>query len=69
MEEAKADLKLTRTVLHLFLAKELGTTVAQLSQSLTHEELIGWAAFFELKGEQEEQAASRARMGRGMTRG
>jgi hypothetical protein len=52
-----------------FLAKELGTTVAQLSQSLTHEELIGWAAFFELKGEQEEQAANRARMGRGMTRG
>ena len=44
-------------------------TVAQLSQWLTHEELVGWAPFFELKAEQEEQAASRARMGRGMTRG
>tara|TARA_B100001094_G_scaffold113727_1_gene109731 strand:+ start:1534 stop:1680 length:147 start_codon:yes stop_codon:yes gene_type:complete len=36
-------------------------TVAQLSQTLTQEELIGWAAFFELKNEQEEQAVQRAK--------
>ena len=40
--------------------------MAQLSQSLTHEELVGWAAFFELKGEQEEQARNQAKMGRGV---
>ena len=51
-----------------FLAKELGTTVAQLSQSLTHEELVGWAAFFELKGEHEEQARNQAQVGKGMGR-
>ena len=28
-------------------------TVAQLSQTMTQEELVGWAAFFELKTEQE----------------
>jgi len=44
----------------------LGTTVVQLSQSLTHEELVGWAAFFELKAEQEEQVMSQAKMGRGV---
>ena len=31
-------------------------TVAQLSQTLTQEELVGWAAFFELRSEQEEKA-------------
>ena len=31
-------------------------TVAQLSQTMTQEELVGWAAFFELKNEQEEKA-------------
>ncbi len=34
-------------------------TVAQLSQTLTQEELIGWAAFFELKNEQEEKARAK----------
>ena len=47
------------------LAKELGTTVAQLSQSLTHEELVGWAAFFELQAEEREKAADQVQMGRG----
>ena len=36
-------------------------TVAQLSQTLTQEELIGWAAFFELKNEQEERAIQNAK--------
>lgn len=36
-------------------------TVAQLSQTLTQEELVGWAAFFELKNEQEEKAIQNAR--------
>lgn len=31
-------------------------TVAQLSQTMTQEELVGWAAFFELKNEHEEKA-------------
>ena len=48
-----------------FLAKELGTTVAQLSQWLTHEELVGWAAFFELQGEQREKTSDQVQMGRG----
>ena len=39
-------------------------TVAQLSQTLTQEELIGWAAFFELKNEQEEKAIQNAKTGR-----
>ena len=38
-------------------------TVAQLSQTLTQEELVGWAAFFELKAEQEEKAIQNAKTG------
>ena len=38
-------------------------TVAQLSQTLTQEELVGWAAFFELKNEQEEKAMQSAKTG------
>jgi len=37
-------------------------TVAQLSQTLTQEELIGWAAFFELKNEQEGKAVQDAKI-------
>jgi len=44
------------------LAKELGTTVAQLSQHLTQEELVGWAAFFELRNEEERKAMDQAKM-------
>ena len=38
-----------------FLAKELGMTLRQLTQNLTREELVSWAAFFELKNEEEEK--------------
>lgn len=48
-----------------FLAKELGMTLAQLSQYLTKEELIGWAAFYELKAENDEKVMDNARTGRG----
>jgi len=44
-----------------FLAKELGTTVADLTTRITQEELLGWAAFFELKNEQEEKALEQAK--------
>jgi len=43
------------------LAKELGTTVAQLTQNLTQEELVGWAAYFELHNEQQEKAIQNAK--------
>lgn len=36
-----------------------------LTESLTNEELIGWAAFYELRAEEEERAMDRARTGRG----
>lgn len=48
-----------------FLAKELGMTVSQLTANLTQEELIGWAAFYELKSEEEERVMDRAKTGRG----
>ena len=48
-----------------FLAKELGMTVAQLAVYLTREELAGWAAFYELKSEEEERVMDRAKTGRG----
>tara|TARA_R100000005_G_scaffold33537_1_gene15314 strand:+ start:1728 stop:1874 length:147 start_codon:yes stop_codon:yes gene_type:complete len=40
-------------------------TVAQLSRDLTQEELIGWAAFFELKGDEESNARDRVQTSRG----
>jgi len=36
--------------------------VTQLTQVITQEELLGWAAFFELRNEQEEKAMQRSRM-------
>ncbi len=42
-------------VFYVFLAKELGMTIKQLTENLTREELIGWAGFFELKHEEEEK--------------
>ena len=39
--------------------------MAQLSQSLTHEELVGWAAFFELQAEEREKATDQVQMGKG----
>jgi hypothetical protein len=38
--------------------------VAQLSCHLTQEELVGWAAFFELKNEQEDKAKDRVQTSR-----
>ena len=39
-------------------------TVAQLSRHLTQEELVGWAAFYELRNEQEEKAKHQAEVRR-----
>ena len=39
--------------------------MAQLSCHLTQEELVGWAAFFELKSEQEDKARDRVQTSRG----
>lgn len=36
-------------------------TVAQLTRQLTQEEMISWAAFFQLKSEEEEKAMERAK--------
>ncbi len=36
-------------------------TVATLSKELTQEELIAWAAFFEIKQEEEEKSMQQAR--------
>jgi hypothetical protein len=46
-----------------FLAKELGMTVAQLTKHLTQEELVGWAAYFDLYNEQQEKAIQNAKTG------
>jgi hypothetical protein len=46
-----------------FLAKELGMTVAQLTRHLTQEELIAWAAYFDLYNEEHEKAVQNARTG------
>ena len=48
-----------------FLAKELGMTLAQLTERLTQEELIGWAAFYELKSEEQRAVMDRGRTSRG----
>ena len=37
------------------LANELKKTVNELCETLTFEEMIGWAAFFELKYEQQKK--------------
>jgi len=37
------------------LANELKKSVSELCQTLTIEEMIGWAAFFELKHEQQKK--------------
>ena len=42
------------------MAKELGKTVAELSQSLTVEEMMGWAAFGEIENENFEKQKEQA---------
>jgi len=39
-------------------------TLAQLTADLTLEELIGWAAFYELKSEEEQRTMDRAKTGK-----
>jgi hypothetical protein len=36
-------------------------TVAQLTKSLTQEELVSWAAYFSIKSEEEEKARDQAK--------
>lgn len=48
-----------------FLATELGMTLSQLTEQLTQEELVGWAAFYELKSEEQQAALDRSRTSRG----
>jgi|TARA_Y100000033_G_scaffold49146_1_gene57042 hypothetical protein len=43
-------------------------TISRLAEELTQEELVGWAAFFQLKNEEEEKAMERAKLGRGVAR-
>ena len=38
-------------------------TVATLAEQLTIEEMLGWAAFYEIKAEEEEKVMDRARTG------
>ena len=61
VKEAKADLKADNDWKFIFsLAKELHKTVAELCETLTIEEMIGWAAYAEIEHEelkkQQEQA-------------
>lgn len=39
-------------------------TLAQLTTHLTQEELIGWAAFYELKADEEQKTMDNARAGK-----
>ncbi len=39
-------------------------TVVQLTERLNQEGLVGWAAFFEIKAEQEEKSIQNAKSGR-----
>ena len=53
------------------LAKELGKTVAELSNTLTVEEMIGWAAYAEIEHEQlkkQQEQSQRNSALRGRTR-
>ena len=42
------------------LAKLLHKTVNELCNTLTHEEMIGWAAFFEIENEEYEKQKKQA---------
>ena len=46
------------------LAKELGMTLSQLANEMTREEMIGWAAYFALKNEEEEKERDSVQRGR-----
>ena len=42
-----------------FLATELGKSVQELRKSMTEEELIYWAAYYEVKNNREQQEMQR----------
>jgi hypothetical protein len=44
-----------------FLATELGKTLIELRKSITEEELVCWAAYYEVKYEREEKNRQRAK--------
>jgi hypothetical protein len=43
------------------VAKELGYTLAELTDNMTWEELMMWSAFFAIQNEQHEAAMKKAR--------
>jgi len=43
----------------LFLGTELGKTLQELRKSITQEELIFWAAYYEVKNEREKAEMNR----------
>ena len=43
------------------MACELGMTISRLRQEMTQAELVYFAAYYELKGEREQEAVDRAR--------
>jgi len=47
--------------LQLGVAKELGYTLARLSQEVTLEELLLWSSYFELQNEEQERRMKRRR--------
>ena len=60
VKEAKADLKANKDWKFIYsLAKQLHKTVAELSETLTIEEMIGWAAF-EFENEEYEKQKEQA---------
>tara|TARA_R100000353_G_scaffold120780_1_gene85950 strand:- start:98 stop:241 length:144 start_codon:yes stop_codon:yes gene_type:complete len=44
----------------LFLASELGKTLTELRQNMTEEEFIYWAAYYEIKADNEKKMRQRA---------
>jgi len=48
-----------------FLAKELGMTLSQLTERLTQEELVGWAAFYEIRSDDQQAVMDRNRTSKG----
>ena len=45
----------------MFLASELGKTLTELRQNMTEEELIYWAAYYEIKADNEKRMHERAK--------
>ena len=50
------------------LANELKKSVNELCQTLTLEEMIGWAVFYELKNDESRKEEERAQTKRGFSR-